>query len=101
MPTIKARELLTLKDKSIGLLGKKEYKTVYFKTRFGIHTFFMKFPIDVVLLDNESRVVKIKKMKQNRIFFWNPMFKKVLELPEGSIKKLRIKIGSKIYIHNP
>ena len=51
-----------------------------------IHTFFMNFPIDVVFLDKEYRVVKVyRSLKPWRV---TPMFfsaKHVLELPGGSL----------------
>ena len=51
----------------------------------GVHTFGMKFPIDVVVLDRNNIVKKIKKdMRPGKFFFWNPKYKKVLELPVGN-----------------
>lgn len=51
----------------------------------GIHTFGMKFPIDVVVLDDNTTVKRIKRdMKPGRFFFWSPKYKKILELPVGS-----------------
>lgn len=51
----------------------------------GVHTFGMKFSIDVVVLDKDGIVRAIKKnMPPGRFFFWNPRWKRVLELPAGS-----------------
>ena len=59
----------------------------------GVHTCGMKFPIDVIVLGERNVVRKIKKnMKPGRFFFWNPKYKKILELPAGS----EIKIGDEL-----
>lgn len=72
-------------------MGKKKAETVYLETRWGIHTFFMKFPIDVMVLDNKNKVVKIKReLKPWRLFLWNPKYYKVVELPAGKISNLNL-----------
>ena len=96
------RNINTLKltgiKKALGLIGSK-IKPVFFQTRFGIHTFFVKYPIDALILDQNFKVVRFKtNLKPNRIFIWNPRFYNVVELPEGYITKNKIKIGSKIQI---
>lgn len=86
---------LTGFKKITGLIGKEKAEIITFKTRFGIHTFFLKFPIDVVIVTKNKRVVFFKKMvKPKRFVFWNPRFDTVIELPGGTIKDLGIKIGS-------
>src|SRR5258708_9244631 len=58
-----------------------------FKTRFGIHTFLLQKPIDVVVLDDGYKVVKLRKdLLPNSFFFWNPKYQWLLELTAGSIK---------------
>ena len=77
-----------------GLIGAEKAEPMLFKTRWGIHTFGVKFPIDVVIFGKNGRVEKIKiGLKPNRLFFWNPKFRNVLELPEGAINKAGLKIG--------
>lgn len=69
-----------------GLIGRNK-RTYVFKTRFGIHTFFLKFPIDVIILDRNKKAVIIKVgLKPNRIFFWNIKYDTVVELPKNSIQ---------------
>ena len=86
-------EAKNLREKIQGLIGKKKPQSLMLKTRFGIHTFGLKFPIDVLILNNENKVASIKKnLKPNRIFLWNPMHDKVLELPSGTIQKYAIKV---------
>jgi uncharacterized membrane protein (UPF0127 family) len=93
------KKLISIKDKSIGLVNSKKAYPVYFQTRFGIHTFGMRFPIDVIILDKSNRVVKIvENLQPFRIFIWNPFFNQVIELPVGTIEKYNISKGKTIII---
>lgn len=71
------------------------------KTRFGIHTFGLKYPIDVLILNKQNYVVAMKeKLKTNRIFVWNIKYETVLELPYGVIKKSITRIGDILQFTN-
>lgn len=94
MVSITVQNLTTLKEKALGLLGSRKPHPIFFHTRFGIHTFGMKYPIDVVILDKTNTIQRIKKALQpNRLFFWNPLFDEVLELPAGMTKELGLRAG--------
>lgn len=82
-----------------GLLNAKKAQPILFKTRFGIHTFGMKFPIDVIILDNQNRVVSMSQaLNPNRVLFWNPICTSCIELPMGKVKELKIKKGDTIKV---
>lgn len=82
-----------------GLIGEKTPQALVFNTRFGIHTFFLQFPIDVVILDKHSQVVTLKKeLKPNKIFFWNVRFDTVIELPGGALEKSKTEAGDVILL---
>ena len=88
------REAKNLKEKIQGLLGKEKPESLMIKTHFGIHTFGMKFPIDVLILDRNNTIVSIKKnLKPYRIFLWNPLYEKVIELPPQTIEKKKLKLN--------
>ena len=77
----------------------KTVTPVYFETRFGIPTFFVYKTLDVVILDSNSRVRYIKAgLRPRRIYFWNPKYFRVLELPAGMVKKKEIQMGKKVRI---
>ena len=64
-----------------------------------IHTFFMRYSIDAVFLDDENRVLYI--LHSIVPFRWSPLIKnaqKVLELPVGHCKRTAIEIGNKLQI---
>jgi len=100
MAALKVKILKGFKERVVGLLGSKEAFPVLIYTRFGIHTFFLKFPIDVVVLNKKNKVVKISKnLKPNRIFLWNPLLNKIIELPSGEVERNKIKVGGIIKLN--
>ena len=94
---IKVKLLKSIREKTFGLLLFDSIQPVLFKTRFGIHTFGMNFPIDVIIINKDNVVARIKEnLLPNRIFVWPPQFNKVIELPANYIRKQNIKIGDKL-----
>lgn len=88
----------TPKESAKGLLGYNKPSTLIFKSRFGIHTLGMRFPIDVIVLDRSLKIIKLKSgLKPWRIYFWNGNYS-VVEMKAGTIKKKRIKKGDKLEI---
>ncbi|MGC9603549.1 MAG: DUF192 domain-containing protein [Minisyncoccia bacterium] len=84
----------TFNDKANGLSGKDAPAAIFFKTRWGIHTFGVKFPIDCVITDNNFEIKGLEEnLKPNRFFFWQPKYKNVLELPAGTISKTGTRVG--------
>lgn len=99
MITISVRKAKNLSEKVMGLIGKNKPISFMIRTRFGIHTFGLKFPIDVLILGKKNKVVSLKEnLMPKRIFLWNPMYDKVLELPLGTILKKKIKINDEIFL---
>ncbi|MFY9115304.1 MAG: DUF192 domain-containing protein [Dethiobacteria bacterium] len=64
-----------------------------------VHTFFMRYPIDILFLDRNLRVVEAcPVLKPNRL---SPIVKEahhVLELPAGTIDRLKIRPGDQLKI---
>jgi uncharacterized membrane protein (UPF0127 family) len=59
-----------------------------------VHTFFMKFPIDVVFVNFKNQViVSSENVPPNRIIWPVKDAKGVLELPAGTVERLAIKPG--------
>lgn len=97
MPGLKVKELTSFADKLTGLIGSQKAYPVYFRTRWGIHTFGLKFAIDVLILDSRFQVVKaVAGLRPNRIYFWPVKYQNVVELPAGDIRRLNIKPGDKL-----
>lgn len=86
-------------DRVLGLINPKNPRNLMFETRYGIHTFFLKEAIDVLVLSGNLRVVKTKQsLAPGRLFFWHPRHCRVLELPEGAILKFRVSVGDTLSI---
>lgn len=99
MMTIKVTKAKNIFEATRGLTGKTEIEPLLLQTRFGIHTFGMRVPIDVVILNSKHEIVTVKEnLKPNRIFFWKPIYNSVLELPEGTIQRLNLKKHAKLQL---
>lgn len=81
----------------LGLMGRKAIATdeaVLFPKCNSIHTFFMRFPIDVVFLSAEGQVVEvIEAMKSWRLLLPRRGVRHTLELAAGNSKALGIAPG--------
>lgn len=101
--TIISKDFKMLKDfrsKSKGLINSKTPETIVFYTRFGIHTFGMKYPIDVIVSDKKLKVTCIKNnLAPNRVFLWNPKGNLVIELENGTVKKSKTEINDFLEIN--
>lgn len=55
-------------SRTVGLLGRKEFDGALLleKTK-SVHTFGMKFPIDVAFCDRELRVLRVTTMRRHRV----------------------------------
>jgi uncharacterized protein len=72
-----------------GLLGRKVFlpnQAVILDPCDSVHTFFMHFPIDIIFIDKDYKVIKtLPNFKPNRITrkYWHSS--KVIELPSGKL----------------
>lgn len=65
--------------------------------RHSIHMFFVRFPIDLVFLDQERKVTEVREsFKPWRIHRPKHPSKYLVELPAGTIRRSGIKSGQKL-----
>ena len=92
----------TLFTRMKGLLGKKELpkgEALWIKPCFSVHTFFMKFPIDIVFLNKTNQVIaSVSNLSPNRMTRLYPQSFSVLELPPGTIAATNTEVGDEIKI---
>ncbi|MFH1622296.1 MAG: DUF192 domain-containing protein [Candidatus Omnitrophota bacterium] len=85
-----------------GLLGKNNLNQgegLIIKPCSSIHTFFMRFSIDVVFLDDYNEVTALTESLPPFRFFGSFLKGKiVLELPQGTIARTKTSINDKIEI---
>lgn len=84
----------------IGLLGERKLTLgdgMLIVPSQGVHTFGMQFPIDVVVLDNDWKVLDIRKRMRpflvTRIYFGAAA---VLELPSGTVESSGTCVGDTV-----
>ncbi len=82
-----------------GLLGRNELTSdsaLLISPCNSVHTFGMRFPIDVAYLDQHLRVIKtVTNLKANRASMCWPA-KQVMEFAVGSLERLDIKPGKQL-----
>ncbi len=95
-----ATEAKSLLGRMKGLLGKKGFQKgegLVIPACKCIHMFFMKFPIDVIFLSKDNRVVGIiKKIKPFRMSPYFSSAQKAVELPAGIIEESETMMGDDI-----
>lgn len=94
----------TFTKSMMGLMGKsclEKGRGLWIKPCQSIHTFWMRFPIDVLFLDKQGVVVHfIESMKPFRVSRHVLKARSVLELPAWSIKKSGTQMGDCIEVSN-
>ena len=87
----------TVLGRARGLLGRSELASgagLLIKPSFSIHTFFMRFPIDVIFVDRAGSVVKIvPAMKPWRTALGGSGAHSVLELNAGEATAGSLEVG--------
>ena len=85
-----------------GLIGKKEMQAgevLWIKPCMSIHTFGMRFPIDLAFLNTKNKVTAIvnnlKPQRITRLYF---KATSVLELPAGTLNTSDTRVGDEIEI---
>jgi uncharacterized protein len=88
-PVSRARGLL-------GRTGLSQGDGLLLKPTFSIHTFFMRFPIDVVFLDRDGAVVDVV----SRLKPWRAATRlrarAALELAAGEAERIRVRVGERL-----
>lgn len=65
--------------------------------KISFHMFFVFFPIDIIFLDGNKRIVDMKEnFKPFRIYNPKQKAKYAIELPKGTISKTKTEIGDQI-----
>jgi uncharacterized protein len=61
-----------------------------------IHMFFMRFPLDIIFLDEDKKIVDMVSIKPWKTYTPKAPSKYVIELEEGSINKYKLEIGDEM-----
>jgi uncharacterized membrane protein (UPF0127 family) len=86
--------------RTVGLLGRKrlgEGRGLWIRPCKSIHTFFMRFPIDVAYVSSDGTVVKIcYRLRPFRLSTGGRGAHSVLELPAGTLERAALKVGDSL-----
>ncbi len=84
-------------SRMFGLLGRRGVDAgggLWIKPSSGVHTFFMRFPIDVIGLDKNLRVIKLwNDLIPYRVTSVSLQMRSVIELSSGRIAECGIQLG--------
>lgn len=97
--TVKVRTADTAWTRMVGLLGRAELpetEALLLEPAWSIHTWFMRFPIDVVFVDHDGVVVRVVE----RMGPWRLVSERrahaVIELAAGVARRLEIRPGARV-----
>ena len=103
--TILAQEVIiadTFFNRLKGLLGRNSLgakEALVIKPANSIHTFFMRFSIDLIFLDKQNRVIQVKEnIKPFRLIFSSLKVLSVIELPTNTITDTQTQVGDIISV---
>jgi len=87
------------KAKLRGLIGRESFDgSIYFEGAKSIHTFGMKFALDVAFISADSLVIRTLRIDPNRITLPVWRSKGVIEAKAGAFSQWDLQIGQKIEI---
>jgi uncharacterized membrane protein (UPF0127 family) len=94
----------TILGRMKGLLGRSEFPAgegLWIEPCASIHTFFMRFPIDVLFTSTDRRVLRTyRALPPFRITPWVPGARAVLELPAGTLLDSPSEAGDQLVLES-
>jgi uncharacterized membrane protein (UPF0127 family) len=99
--TVASRRL----ERAVGLLGRTHLEAgeaLWITPCHGVHTWFMRFTIDVLAMDADGVIVDaVSMLKPWRMRLPRPGSHSVLELPAGTLLEAPVKVGHRLQIARP
>lgn len=84
-----------------GLMGKKnmDYDALCIKPCKGVHTFFMRFNINIIYVDKKGRILKIiKNLKPWKVTKFIKESEYIIEIDSKKSKYMKIEVGDELEI---
>ncbi|MEU4090054.1 DUF192 domain-containing protein [Streptomyces aureus] len=89
----------TARARRRGLLGRTGIEGALLLTPANsVHTFGMRFAIDVAYLDRSSRVLAVRTMRPGRLGLPRPRARRVLEAEAGTMERWGVRRGARILV---
>lgn len=84
-----------------GLLGRDGVDgAILLSPASGVHTFRMRFPIDVAYLDRDLRVIAVRTMRPGRLGLPRLRSRHVLEAEAGAMAGWGLRAGGRVAVHS-
>ncbi|WP_432094219.1 DUF192 domain-containing protein [Streptomyces sp. bgisy100] len=98
-PAIPVEIATSYRARTRGLLGRDGIEGALLLTpASGVHTFRMRFPIDVAYLDRRLRVIAVRTMKPGRLGLPRLRARHVLETEAGAMARWGLRPGTEVEI---
>jgi uncharacterized membrane protein (UPF0127 family) len=89
----------TSKARRRGLLGRDGYEgALILRPCRSVHTFFMRFPIDVAFCDREGVVVRIRTLRRWRVSAVVRRSAFVIEAEAGAFERWNLQLGDQVEV---
>ncbi|CAM5266321.1 hypothetical protein SSPIM334S_05280 [Streptomyces spiroverticillatus] len=99
LPGIPLEIAASARARSRGLLGRSGIEgALLLTTASGIHTFRMRFPLEVAYLDRELRVLAVRTLPPNRLPLPHLRTRHVLEAEAGALTRWGVRPGARVRI---
>ena len=87
------------KGRARGLMGRDSFEgALLIRKCRSVHTFGMRFPIDVAFLDGEDRVVSVATVVPKRVTAPRMSSRSVVEARAGSFERWGLRIGDELEV---
>ncbi|MFI8229460.1 DUF192 domain-containing protein [Streptomyces sp. NPDC085900] len=87
------------RSRTRGLLGRDGVDgAILLSPANSVHTFRMRFPIDVAYLDRGLRVVAVRTMRPGRLGLPRPRSRHVLEAEAGAMEEWGLRVGERVAV---
>lgn len=88
-------------ERAVGLLSTKfleQHEGMHIRPCADVHTCFMRFPIDIIFLDSDSKILKIVESVPPYRFVWGPKgSSSVLEMTAGASSYWGLEKSDKLF----
>jgi len=98
----RCRVASSLRERTVGLLATPSLEPgsgLLIERTQSIHMFFMRYPIDVIFCDRQSRVTRtVASLRPWRVVWWARGARDCVELPAGALAASRTVAGDQLEI---
>jgi uncharacterized membrane protein (UPF0127 family) len=98
----RCRVASSLRERTVGLLATPSLEAgggLFIERTQSIHMFFMRYPIDVIFCDRQSRVTRtVANLRAWRVVWWARGARDCVELPVGALEASRTVAGDQLEI---